>query len=232
MSLRERRLRRIEALRARFPEAAGILGFHRAVVDLQAALDPAAPLEERLARVLELVRREGPPAMARGGDVADVLDARGRGDPLARWLVILAEQVGHEEAKTRRPGEEGGADVPARCPACGEPPLAAVLRDDREAETLRRTLVCPRCAGEWDFPRVVCPACGEERPEKLPRLSAAGLPWLRIDACETCRTYLKAVDLSQDPEAEPMVDDLASAALDLVARERGYARVAPNLAGL
>ena len=228
MSLRERRLRRIEALQARFPESAEILRFYRAVLELQAAFDPAASAEANLPRVLDVVRRAGPPAMARWGGVDDLLRARAEGDPLARWLHILADPP-----SGRGPSPEASSsDVPARCPGCGEPPLAAVLRDDREAETLRRTLACPRCAREWAFPRVVCPSCGEERPEKLPRFSAADLPWLRIDACETCSTYLKAVDLSREPEAEPMVDDLASAALDLVARERGFTRLAPNLAGL
>lgn len=226
MSLGERRRRRIESLQARFPDAAEILRFYKAVLDLQATFDPSAPVEANLARVMEVVRREGPPGMSRWSVPAEVLQARAEGDLLARWLALLADPPGRE------PSSAASSDVPARCPACGEPPLAAVLRDDREAETVRRTLVCPRCAGEWAFPRVVCPSCGEERPEKLPRFTAGELPWLRIDACESCLRYVKSVDLSREPEADPLVDDLASAALDLAARERGFAKIAPNLAGL
>ena len=51
----------------------------------------------------------------------------------------------------------------------------------------------------------------------------------RIDACDSCRTYIKTIDLSRDGLAVPTVDDLASLPLDLWARERGYHRLYPNL---
>jgi FdhE protein len=52
---------------------------------------------------------------------------------------------------------------------------------------------------------------------------------VRIEACDTCRTYLKTVDLSKDGLAVPLVDDLASLPLDLWARAEGYARLKANL---
>jgi FdhE protein len=51
----------------------------------------------------------------------------------------------------------------------------------------------------------------------------------RIDACDTCRTYIKTIDLTRDGLAIPAVDDLATLPLDLWARERGYQRLYPNL---
>ena len=51
----------------------------------------------------------------------------------------------------------------------------------------------------------------------------------RIDACDTCRTYIKTIDLTKDGLAVPAVDDLATLPLDLWARERGYRRLYPNL---
>lgn len=228
MSLWEGRLRRAEALERRRPEAGAILRLYRAVLGLQSASDPAAVPESRLPGILEVLRREGPPAMARWATADEALGASRAGDPLARWAVRLAEQPSRRPVSA--PTED--ARVPARCPACGEAPLVSLLRDDPEAEAVRRTLVCPLCAGEWGFPRALCPGCGEERPEKLPRFTAAEIPWIRIDACDACGTYLKSLDLSKDPEADPAVDDLATPSLDLVARDWGYAKAAPNLAGL
>ena len=127
-------------------------------------------------------------------------------------------------------GMEGAGK--ASCPYCGGAALVGLLREDRSAGARRRTLQCSLCSREWDCARVLCPACGEERPEKLPRYEAEEIPWLRVEACDSCRKYLKAVDFTKGPEAEPVVDELASTPLDVVARELRYAKLAPNLAGL
>jgi FdhE protein len=207
----ERRRRRAEALARRWPEAAEVLRFYDLVLRLQerGESDPDA--------YLRLARAEGPPELPERGSF--LLDA-------------LARQPALVRAAAAWDGPRASAAVPARCPHCSAPPAAGVLRDDPEAQALRRLLVCSDCALEWEFPRVVCPACGEEKPEQLPRFTEGGTPWIRIDACESCRAYVKSVDLSKEPAADPYVDELASMALDLAARSRGYAKLHPNLAGL
>jgi FdhE protein len=50
-----------------------------------------------------------------------------------------------------------------------------------------------------------------------------------VEACDSCRHYLKAIDLTLDGLAVPEVDELASVALDLWAAENGYTKLAPNL---
>jgi FdhE protein len=207
----ERRKRRADELARRWPEAAEVLRFYAQVLELQARgeADPAA--------YLRLARAEGPPELASEG--ADV-------------LATLAEEPRRVREAEAWAGSRASAAVPARCPHCSAPPAAGVLRDDPEAQALRRFLACARCALEWEFPRVVCPDCGEERPEKLPRFAESATPWIRVEACETCRSYLKSVDLSKEPAAEPLVDELASLALDLAARSRGFTKRRPNLAGM
>ena len=69
---------------------------------------------------------------------------------------------------------------------------------------MTRTLVCSLCSHEWSFTRVACPQCGEEKADKLPRYTAQEIPWIRIEACDACHHYLKAVDLSKDGRAEPV----------------------------
>jgi FdhE protein len=102
-----------------------------------------------------------------------------------------------------------------------------VLRE--EGHGAKRTLVCSLCLTEYDYLRVVCPRCGEQKFDALPVYTAEQVAHVRVDACDSCRTYLKTIDLSKDGLAVPLVDDLASVALDLWARDRGYARLSPNV---
>ena len=53
-----------------------------------------------------------------------------------------------------------------------------------------------------------------------------------LDCCDSCKTYIKTVDLTLNGHAEPIVDELASAPLDLWARDRGYAKLQKNLLGM
>ena len=80
--------------------------------------------------------------------------------------------------------------------------------------------------------RVLCAHCGEEDERRLGYFHAPDFDHVRVDACETCRQYIKTVDLTKLGLAVPLVDEVASAVLDLWARERGYTKVTPNLIGL
>jgi FdhE protein len=59
----------------------------------------------------------------------------------------------------------------------------------------------------------------------------AVFPHIRIQACESCRSYLLNIDLASDPAAVPEVDELSALPLDLYARERGFSKIIPNLMG-
>jgi formate dehydrogenase accessory protein FdhE len=113
------------------------------------------------------------------------------------------------------------------CPVCLDHAVVAVLRD--AAHGARRSLLCGFCLTEWPAPRLVCPRCGEEAFERLAVHRADEFPGVRIDACESCRTYVKTIDRTADATAIPVVDDIATVTLDLWAREQGYRRLRPNL---
>ena len=118
------------------------------------------------------------------------------------------------------------------CPFCGGPPWIGVRRGGAEMEGARRFLGCALCGGEWSFSRILCPACLEEDPYKLPSFGAETHAAVRIEACETCRRYIKTIDLSADARPIPEVDDLVSLSMDLWAAEQGLTRIEPGLAGL
>jgi FdhE protein len=119
-----------------------------------------------------------------------------------------------------------------RCPFCGGAPGIALRRDGVEMEGARRLLGCALCGAEWSFSRILCPACFEEDPYKLPGFRAEPHSAVRIEACETCRRYVKSIDLSADARPIPEVDDLVSLSMDLWAAEEGFTRIEPGLAGL
>jgi len=115
------------------------------------------------------------------------------------------------------------------CPLCSARPLSGVLRV--EGDGGKRFLLCSFCSQEWEFRRILCPTCGEESETKLPVYIAEQLPHIRVEACDTCKFYLPAVDLTKDGHAIPLVDDLAAIPLTLWAHEHGYSRLQPNLLG-
>jgi FdhE protein len=66
----------------------------------------------------------------------------------------------------------------------------------------------------------------------LPIYKAADFDAVRVEACDSCKTYIKSVDLTRDGHAVPMVDELATVALNMWAEDHGYAKVETNLLGL
>ncbi|HEY3971614.1 MAG TPA: formate dehydrogenase accessory protein FdhE [Candidatus Sulfotelmatobacter sp.] len=118
----------------------------------------------------------------------------------------------------------------ALCPFCNRKPGFGVLRQMGDGGA--RSMVCTFCLAEWEFRRIVCPGCGEENDKKLAVFTADDFDYIRVECCDSCKTYTKSIDLTKNGRAEPVVDELASAPLDLWARERGYAKLRVNLLGL
>lgn len=117
-----------------------------------------------------------------------------------------------------------------RCPLCSGKPQAGILRP--EGDGAKRWLLCSLCASEWEFRRIVCPACGEEDAQKLAVYTTGDIGHMRVEACDTCRHYIKTVDLTQNGRAVPVVDELAMIPLDLWATEHGYRKIQTNVLGL
>ncbi len=113
------------------------------------------------------------------------------------------------------------------CPFCRRKPGLGVLR--QQGDGGQRSLVCSFCLAEWEFRRIVCVGCGEEDHKKLPVYTASQLEHVRVECCDSCKLYIKTVDLTKNGLAEPVVDELAAVPLDLWAQERGYVKLQVNL---
>jgi FdhE protein len=143
--------------------------------------------------------------------------------PYARWLAESGA----------RPLDREGERNERRCPFCGGRPQVSLLRSvEGGSESGARELICAMCLTVWPFGRAVCGNCGEERPPKVGYFQSPQFDHVRVEACDTCRYYVKSVDLTRLGFAVPLVDDVASAALDVWARDRGYTKVELNLLGL
>ena len=139
----------------------------------------------------------------------------------------LVQPFAEHLAKSEKTPRSRTGRSQSRCVTCGGTPVLGILRE--EGHGAKRSLLCGLCLTEQEYLRVVCPACDEQRFDALPIFTADRFDHVRIEACDSCRTYLKTIDLTKDGTAVPVVDDLASVSLDLWARDRGYQRLRPNL---
>jgi formate dehydrogenase accessory protein FdhE len=143
--------------------------------------------------------------------------------PYARWL---AESGGRPLDRVCEAREN-------RCPFCGGKPQVSVLQSrETTSESGGRDLVCATCLTVWPFRRVVCAQCGEERPHMLAYFQAPEIDYIRVEACDTCKFYIKGIDLTRLGLAVPLVDEIYGSSLDLWAREQGYTKIELNLVGL
>lgn len=113
-----------------------------------------------------------------------------------------------------------------QCPACGEPPGCACLRQENDGTAF--WLVCSLCSQEWRFARGQCPACGG----KVEWHVAEGLDHILTQACTQCARYLHVIRADKDAEAIPEVDEVSAIAMDVWALEQGWEKIHPNLIGL
>ena len=137
----------------------------------------------------------------------------------------------HEKAVQERNGQDRA------CPFCGGAPQLSYLQTPPSllgagSEGAGRYLICSLCFTEWSINRICCAHCQEVDPYKLPFYQTEQLPTMRVEACDSCKHYIKGVDLTKDGLAVPFVDEIATPALDLWAQENGYQKVELNLAGI
>ncbi len=246
----ERRIARAATLAAEHPSAGELLSFYSELAKFQKRIfDQLTSSDVRgLLRwfpdLFDVVAKFSPPVagfaqehLATDAARVELLAQCWEGDadePDAR-----AQFLGHAllEPFAAHLASRGPIDVNANvhwtnpvCPFCGSRPGLAVLRG--EGDGGKRSLLCSLCATEWQFRRILCPNCGEENKETLPVYIASQFDYVRVEACDTCKTYLKSIDLTKNGLADPVVDEIATVPLNIWAEEHGYVKLAPNLMGM
>jgi FdhE protein len=119
-----------------------------------------------------------------------------------------------------------GATASGSCPVCAALPVASIVHADERSQG-HRYLHCSLCATEWHMVRVTCSQCQQTKGISYQSIQG-GPEAVRAECCEQCRTYRKILYQEKDRDVEPVADDLASLALDLLLSEAGYHRGSGN----
>lgn len=118
-------------------------------------------------------------------------------------------------------------DAHGVCPCCGSPAVASVVRLGAAINNLRY-LHCSLCNTEWNVSRAICTSCDTDKAVALHEVDGSK-GTVRAETCDACQSYLKIVYQEKDPNVDPVADDLATLALDILVDEAGYQRSGPNL---
>jgi len=200
--------------------------WHAALTGLLERLGQApelpAPALRTLARLGEL------PARALEEQAQALLAARDAevDAALAPFLMAALQVSWTSQASQLREKDVPLLDVAGVCPVCGTLPVASIVRIGGRYQGLRY-LHCALCASEWHMVRVKCSHC--ESTEGIGYYTLeGGSEAVKAESCDHCHSYRKIFYMEKDPLVDPLADDLASLALDVLMGEAGYARASAN----
>jgi FdhE protein len=112
------------------------------------------------------------------------------------------------------------------CPCCGGAPVASVVVGWPGAHGAR-FCVCSLCGTWWNMVRITCTVCGSTKSIAYQEVEG-GAGTVKAETCESCHAYVKVLYQDKDPVLDPIADDVATLALDLLVREAGFRRGAVN----
>ncbi|MFV0368340.1 MAG: formate dehydrogenase accessory protein FdhE [Hyphomicrobiaceae bacterium] len=116
--------------------------------------------------------------------------------------------------------------APGACPACGSAPVSSmVVGWDGCVGT--RFCTCSICQTNWHVVRVRCLTCDAEKGISYHSIDG-GNPLIMGETCENCQSYVKILHHYKDAALDPVADDVASLALDLVLGREGWGRASAN----
>lgn len=122
------------------------------------------------------------------------------------------------------------ADNPANaetCPHCGSAAGGSIVFAGDGKAGLRYQECC-LCATRWNVVRARCTLCAEGSVVHYLSLEGAHGA-VGAETCDACHGYAKIFFQAKDNAVEPLADDLATLALDVLVGEQAYGRGAPNL---
>ncbi len=157
-----------------------------------------------------------------------LLAARTEGvDAAAAPFLMAALQVHWVDLASRLAAADV-AELPTHgvCPICGSLPVASVVHSDPRSQGYRY-LHCSLCATEWHMVRVTCSQCASTKGISYQTIEG-GTDAVRAECCDACKTYRKILYQEKDRAVEPVADDLATLALDLLLTDAGYHRGSGN----
>lgn len=111
-----------------------------------------------------------------------------------------------------------------RCPFCGCAPDIGVFMEEEHG---RQYLRCSLCETLWAAPRFACPNCGETDISKLELFIPEDSDRYRLNACGTCKSFIKSVCVHGGEETEDFdfsTENLLTLSVDVEMLHKGYGR--------
>jgi FdhE protein len=112
------------------------------------------------------------------------------------------------------------------CPSCGAAPVASLVVGWPDAHGTR-FCACSLCGTLWNYVRIKCVVCGSTKGISYQEIDG-GPGTVKAETCDTCHSYVKILHQHKDPGLDPVADDIASLALDLLVQDAGYRRGSVN----
>jgi len=112
------------------------------------------------------------------------------------------------------------------CPVCGGRPCATMVVGWHGAHG-SRFCACAMCGALWNYVRIRCVACGETKGISYKALDD-GDGAIKAECCAECGSYVKIFQQTQEPNIEPVADDIASLGLDMRLRDENFRRAGFN----
>ena len=157
--------------------------------------------------------------------IEQVADELGLDKKVFLFLVHASIKPSVEAAREQLHGElDSETWLKGYCPVCGSLPSLSLLK----GEEGKRYLLCSFCGYQWRIDRISCPFCNNQEQGSLQYFYGEGEDAYRIDLCDRCRQYIKTIDYRNLEESDPVLEDLATLHLDILANQKGYKRPVPN----
>jgi FdhE protein len=112
------------------------------------------------------------------------------------------------------------------CPVCGAPPLCSMVVGWSGAQNTR-FCACSLCGTLWNYPRIKCTMCGSTEGIAFQEI-ADGSGAVKAETCDSCGRYVKILQQHAHRSLDPVADDIATLALDLLLGQSKYRRGGVN----
>lgn len=113
------------------------------------------------------------------------------------------------------------------CPVCASVAVGSMVLAGEGRGGLRYQQCC-LCSSRWNVVRAHCTLCDEGSTVHYLSLEGENAA-IGAETCEHCHGYAKIFFQDKDPDVDPVADDLATLALDVLVGEEGFGRATPSL---
>ncbi|WP_415184822.1 formate dehydrogenase accessory protein FdhE [Phaeovulum sp.] len=159
--------------------------------------------------------------------IANVLDDTIPLEEAAEHAFIAAAlQIGFAMRAAQLTAEDLAPVADGVCPTCGGGPSASLIVEWPKYEG-NRYCSCALCSTLWHYVRAKCTQCAATGKISFREVDG-GNGSVKAEVCGDCNSYVKVLYQRLDAGLDPIADDVATLALDLLLKDQGLRRGAAN----